>query len=40
MAGEKLSSSEFKTIARSQPKMGLFLNSHSPTVAEQPAHSG
>src|SRR6201984_3165903 len=23
-----------------QPKMGLFLNSHSPTVAEQLGHSG
>jgi len=41
MAGEKLSGSEFKKQLRAgQPKMGLFLNSHSPTVAEQLAHSG
>jgi 4-hydroxy-2-oxoheptanedioate aldolase len=32
---------EFKRQLRSgAPKMGLFLNSHSPTVAEQLAHSG
>jgi 4-hydroxy-2-oxoheptanedioate aldolase len=32
---------EFKQELRSgSPKMGLFLNSHSPTVAEQLAHSG
>src|SRR3954463_7005073 len=32
---------EFKQELRTgQPKMGLFLNSHSPTVAEQLAHSG
>jgi 4-hydroxy-2-oxoheptanedioate aldolase len=32
---------EFKKQLRAgQPKMGLFLNSHSPTVAEQLAHSG
>ena len=31
----------FKEALRNgQPKMGLFLNSHSPTVAEQLAHSG
>ena len=36
-----LSGAEFKTQLRAgQPKMGLFLNSHSPTVAEQLAHSG
>jgi 4-hydroxy-2-oxoheptanedioate aldolase len=32
---------EFKQQLREgAPKMGLFLNSHSPTVAEQIAHSG
>ena len=32
---------EFKRQLRDgAPKMGLFLNSHSPTVAEQMAHSG
>ena len=32
---------EFKQALREgQPKMGLFLNSHSPTVAEQLAHTG
>ena len=41
MAGEKLTGAEFKKQLRAgQPKMGLFLNSHSPTVAEQLAHSG
>src|SRR5712672_1582021 len=41
MSGEKLSGSEFKKQLRAgQPKMGLFLNSHSPTIAEQLAHSG
>jgi 4-hydroxy-2-oxoheptanedioate aldolase len=36
-----LSGSEFKQQLRAgSPKMGLFLNSHSPTVAEQLAHSG
>jgi 4-hydroxy-2-oxoheptanedioate aldolase len=36
-----LSGAEFKTQLRDgQPKMGLFLNSHSATVAEQLAHSG
>src|SRR5882757_10881402 len=29
-----------KQLRDGQPKMGLFLNSHSPTVAEQLAHSG
>ena len=29
-----------KDLRNGQPKMGLFLNSHSPTVAEQLAHSG
>ena len=38
---EVVSGSEFKKQLRAgQPKMGLFLNSHSPTVAEQLAHSG
>src|SRR5580693_1048831 len=38
---EVLSGAEFKKQLREgQPKMGLFLNSHSPTVAEQLAHSG
>src|ERR1051325_4764390 len=32
---------EFKNEMRQgNPKMGLFLNAHSPTVAEQLAHSG
>ena len=36
-----LSGAEFKKQLRSgTPKLGLFLNSHSPTVAEQLAHSG
>jgi 4-hydroxy-2-oxoheptanedioate aldolase len=36
-----LTGAEFKKELRSgTPKMGLFLNSHSPTVAEQLAHSG
>ena len=36
-----LSGAEFKQQLREgKPKMGLFLNSHSPTVAEQMAHSG
>ncbi|MBV9506835.1 MAG: hypothetical protein JO323_17715 [Acidobacteriia bacterium] len=38
---EVLSGAEFKKQMREgRPKMGLFLNSHSPTVAEQLAHSG
>src|SRR6202034_4187423 len=38
---EVLSGAEFKKQLREgQPKLGLFLNSHSPTVAEQLAHSG
>src|SRR6266849_6240730 len=41
VAGEKLTGAEFKKQLRAgQPKMGLFLNSHSATVAEQLAHSG
>ena len=36
-----LSGADFKKQLREgTPKMGLFLNSHSPTVAEQLAHSG
>jgi len=36
-----LSGAEFKQQLREgTPKLGLFLNSHSPTVAEQLAHSG
>src|ERR1700722_864931 len=38
---EVLSGAEFKQELRSgKPKLGLFVNSHSPTVAEQLAHSG
>jgi 4-hydroxy-2-oxoheptanedioate aldolase len=41
MSSEKLSGVDFKKELRAgQPKLGLFLNSHSPTVAEQLAHSG
>ncbi len=36
-----LTGAEFKLQLREgKPKMGLFLNAHSPTVAEQLAHSG
>ena len=36
-----LTGSEFKTqLKNGSPKFGLFLNAHSPTVAEQLAHSG
>ena len=36
-----LSGAEFKKQLRAgTPKLGLFINSHSPTVAEQLAHSG
>src|SRR5580698_8768547 len=38
---EVLSGAEFKKQLREgQPKLGLFLNSDSPTVADQLAHSG
>jgi hypothetical protein len=38
---EALTGAELKKQLREgKPKMGLFLNSHSPTVAEQLAHSG
>jgi 4-hydroxy-2-oxoheptanedioate aldolase len=41
MADAALTGAEFKKQLRAgSPKMGLFLNSHSPTVAEQLAHSG
>ena len=41
MSDATLSGADFKAQLRAgQPKMGLFLNSHSPTVAEQLAHSG
>ena len=36
-----MSGADFKKELRSgHPKLGLFLNSHSPTIAEQLAHSG
>src|SRR5437868_11409424 len=38
---EALSGAEFKKHLRAgKPKIGIFVNSHSPTVAEQLAHSG
>ena len=38
---EVLSGAEFKKQLRDgKPKLGLFLNAHSPTVAEQLAHTG
>src|SRR5436853_7747660 len=38
---ESLSGAEFKKQLREgRPKVGLFLNASSPTVAEQLAHSG
>ena len=41
MSQVTLTGAEFKKQLRAgQPKMGLFLNAHSPTVAEQLAHSG
>jgi len=41
MAEGIVSGEQFKQELRSgTPKMGLFLNAHSPTVAEQLAHSG
>src|ERR1043165_5929967 len=41
MTGEKISGAEFKKQLRAgTPKMGLFVNSHSTTVAEQLSHSG
>lgn len=36
-----MTGAEFKSQLRAgQPKIGLFINGHSPTVAEQLAHSG
>jgi 4-hydroxy-2-oxoheptanedioate aldolase len=41
MAAGTLTGAEFKQQLRAgTPKLGLFLNSHSPTVAEQLTHSG
>jgi 4-hydroxy-2-oxoheptanedioate aldolase len=41
MSEAALSGAEFKRQLRDGiPKMGLFINSHSPTVVEQLAHSG
>ena len=41
MSEAATSGADFKTQLRNgQPKIGLFLNAHSPTVAEQLAHSG
>jgi 4-hydroxy-2-oxoheptanedioate aldolase len=41
MSSATFTGAEFKKQLRSgSPKFGLFVNSHSPTVAEQLAHSG
>lgn len=41
MTNTSLTGADFKQQMRAgTPKMGLFLNSHSPTVAEQLSHSG
>src|ERR1700694_1326436 len=41
MSENSLSGADFKQQLRAGiPKMGLFLNAHSPTVADQLAHSG
>ena len=41
MSNPTVSGADFKQQMRDgSPKMGLFVNSHSPTVAEQLAHSG
>jgi 4-hydroxy-2-oxoheptanedioate aldolase len=41
MSEASTSGADFKIELRAgKPKLGLFLNSHSPTVAEQLAHSG
>jgi 4-hydroxy-2-oxoheptanedioate aldolase len=41
MSTSPLSGAEFKDQLRAgSPKFGIFVNSHSPTVAEQLAHSG
>ena len=37
----ELTGAEFKAQCRAgNPKMGLFINAHSPTAVEQLAHSG
>src|SRR5271169_7055624 len=41
MATGSLTGAEFKKQLRTgTPKLGLFLNAHSPTIAEQLAYSG
>jgi len=41
MSNASVSGAEFKQqLRQGAPKMGLFVNSHSPTVAEQLAHTG
>jgi 4-hydroxy-2-oxoheptanedioate aldolase len=41
MSETALTGAEFKEqLRQGKPKIGLFINSHSPTVAEQLAHSG
>ena len=41
MADTPVTGAEFKQQLREgQPKIGLFVNSHSPTVVEQLAHTG
>ncbi|MBM3783827.1 MAG: hypothetical protein FJW30_05670 [Acidobacteria bacterium] len=41
MADSRVTGAQFKQQLRDgNPKFGLFVNSHSPTVAEQLAHSG
>ena len=41
MSAGTLTGAEFKKQLRAgTPKLGIFLNSHSPTVAEQLSHSG
>src|SRR5436190_13085226 len=41
MAIATVSGAQFKKqLKEGSPKMGLFVNSHSPTIAEQLAHSG
>jgi len=40
MAGATSGADFKKELLEGKPKLGLFLNAHSPTVAEQLAHSG
>ncbi|MBL8174629.1 MAG: hypothetical protein JNK48_08165 [Bryobacterales bacterium] len=41
MSNPSVSGADFKQqLRQGNPKMGLFVNSHSPTVAEQLAHTG